>query len=410
MDRSEAASCRRDSQMDSDLNDAASTPRHVHLLESAPMGHGPSWLELFIEAVSPCSPRLTLSYPRNARYESWLRSQECLPPDTVLRPMPVREGRLHKHTLAEAAEVNADVTLITYLDDIVHGRVGPIHTWNGGSVWGIWFNPVSPQTMSWMNPKLLISGRTRRRHQQQRALREPGEWLTGIFVLDNMLADRICQSESRSTVVLPDPWFSDPKGEKAAARRQLGLPEGGTLFLHAGVADPRKGIGDAVRAWQTLDQSTNACLLRVGDVPDADATQLQALADSGTAIFRPGWASASDLDKYLISSDWVLLPYRDHEGSSAFLAGAAQAGRPILAADYGVIGARVTQYVMGETFAHKSVEDLSGTIAAAVNKDTFRYQQGLAQYASEHSRSRFLSVVRRAWGLTTAYGPAGSDD
>ncbi len=374
-------------------------PRHIHLIESGPLGHGPLWLGYMLDALQPCVDRITITHPDLPAYRTLQRrASDC--ERLTLRPIAWRsDKRSWRDALAQARALRADLTLLTFVDTIIKRYHGDLRRKLGTPILGIWFLPNPRQSVPRFDLRRLYSGQARGRHRDQRVLRHVPDWLSGVFVLDELLKERISPRPGLEVHVLPDPWPTRPTISREQARAQLGLPSDRKIFLHFGVANRRKGLADAIEAWNRLNGEPQALLFRAGLTLDDEVRMLAPLTDRGQAILKNERIPDAEVDLCFRACDWVLLPYRRHEGSSGLLSAAAAASRPVIAADYSVIGERVRSENLGLVFEHLSVEGLARAIHEAIHTATEQYAEPLRAYAASHDVEHFNQALRTGLNL-----------
>ncbi|MDJ0927404.1 MAG: glycosyltransferase [Gammaproteobacteria bacterium] len=375
--------------------------RHIHLIEPAPnLGHGPLWLGYLIDALQPALQTLTVTYPDTDSYGEIVQPRAAANRNIIARAYSWRRGKhAWRASFEGARDLRSDLTFLSDLGLLFKRVSEDLRQLTGNAIWGIWFNPPAPRGGTFWNPRRLVSRRARTAHREQVALRRAPDWLSGIWVLDAALIDLFTPRPGLQLRVLPDPWPSVPGIDRETARRALRLPLDQSLFLHPGVDAARKGLSDAIAAWQQLEEETNAVLLRVGRTNTRDAALLNELGTAGRAILRDERIPDEELDHYLRACDWLVLPYRWHESSSGLLTGAAVAGRPVIAADHGVIGRRVRDAQLGLVFPHLSVDGLAATVREALRTPPKQFDAGLRAFALEHDHEHFAAALRGAWGL-----------
>ncbi|MCC6212571.1 MAG: glycosyltransferase [Burkholderiales bacterium] len=374
-------------------------PRHIHLIEPMRLGHGPLWLRYMIGALEPCLDRLTVTLPELPEYES---VQRQFPAERLrFRTFPWHGDKMGwMRTIESARRVRADATIFTYLDVVLRkAAAAPIGRLAGPSVWGVWFMPVPRSRASAWDLSWLLRRDARRQRRKQRVQERPPRWLAGAWVCDPLLRERISPRAGQTIGVLPDPWPSRPAAGMADARRQLRLPEGKSLFLHLGVPGPRKGLIDAVAAWRRAGGLDDAVLVRAGTMDPGESDAMAPLLAQGRAILHEGYVPDERLDLYLRACDWVLMPYRHHEGSSSLLSGAAAAGRPVIAPDYGVLGGRVQGSGLGIVFPHLSVDGFADALGRAAGLPIESFAEALRQYSAGHTVADFAAALRAPLGL-----------
>jgi len=128
--------------------------------------------------------------------------------------------------------------------------------------------------------------------------------------------------------------------DRASARRSLGLPAEGHVFLAIGFIQPHKGFDRAVRAFTGLGAS-GAQLHVVGSVRVeepayvAHFNELQAMTSATAgAELHTGFVSDELFDRWLVAADTVVLPYREI-WSSGVMERAALYGTPVIATAVG---------------------------------------------------------------------------
>lgn len=366
----------------------------VRLIEPHVLGHGPLWLDYMAGAFASVCDELTVIHPRHASYsgleaaaQRWRARGRCR---IELESVALDVGRDRmpaEWTLARACEPGVDVSLVTFVDQTVWGprhlrhRVGAPRS----AIWGVWFSVVDPANGFARRLRALHSPLAQWERRCTRAQASPPAWLDGAFFLDRSFADRVALRGDKR--VLPELWRTRPRMERAAMRERLGLPLDATIFLHFGTAEPRKGLRDCIEAWQRVKPP--AFLFRLGEVAPRDQPGMRRLVEAGRAMHHPGWIPEDLADAGLRASDWVLLPYRRHAGSSGVLSAAAAARRPVIAADYGLIGERVRRDGLGLSFEHESVAALAAAVGSAAQRDGSAYAPALDRFAAARTIEAF---------------------
>jgi len=359
------------------------------------------WLQHMIEALLPCVERLTVTVPALAEYLDI--EQRLLHPERVaFRSFPWRgDKRDWLAMLKSPHRVTSDVLVLTYLDVVLRKAAGvQIDRLADCPVWGIWFMPAPRKRMSLWNIAWLTNADYRKQRRQQLILRRPPRWLSGAWVCDPLLQERISPRQGQSIHTLPDAWPSRPVSDAGDARKQLGLPAGETLFLHLGDSSNRKGLLDAIGAWERIADLPRVTLVRAGVMAPGQADAMKALILRGRAILHEGYVPDKKMDLYLRACDWILMPYRQHEGSSGLLSGAAAAGRPVISSDYGLLGYRVSSSRLGIVFPHMSVEGLADAVRRATSTPIEDFAGSLGQFSAGHTVADFAAALRSPLGLT----------
>ncbi len=146
---------------------------------------------------------------------------------------------------------------------------------------------------------------------------------------------------------LPDPLpRSLPEAEA--------VPSGDRVrFLLYGALARRKGVVRLVRALEVLDGESRARIEVAvrGEVQDADTgqalTRLQRLGGDLAVDVELGRLPRTELERQILSADWLVAPYERFIGSSGVIVEGAAAGKPVLVDSFGLVGALVRRYGLG---------------------------------------------------------------
>jgi glycosyltransferase involved in cell wall biosynthesis len=150
--------------------------------------------------------------------------------------------------------------------------------------------------------------------------------------------------------VVPDPAIQSKDVGVQKSRRQLGLPDRGSLLLFFGALRYDKGPDVLLEALQRLRGDWHAVIAgRPGWLSEAEAARYRSrLTDPARLILRLGFVSDADVPSYFEAADAVVLPYRSaFLGTSGVLQRAAGAGKPVIATDVGDIGSTVRTAGLG---------------------------------------------------------------
>jgi len=129
-----------------------------------------------------------------------------------------------------------------------------------------------------------------------------------------------------------------------------------TSFLLFGALTQRKGIFEVLRALETLDATTGSriSVIFAGELDQTVRLRflrrvrelLQHRPDLSVEVVDRHIEDA-ELAERLSRCDWILLPYQRFVGSSGVLVWATAARKPVVAQDYGLVGALVRRYGLG---------------------------------------------------------------
>ncbi len=128
------------------------------------------------------------------------------------------------------------------------------------------------------------------------------------------------------------------RGDRAAARRELGVPDGAVAVLCFGLMRPYKGVGTLLEAVERLEPGLPLVLLLAGEPWRGAGEELRrALGRPGLAgrvIRRLEWIGEAEAGAWFDAADAAVLPYRSATGS-AVAARALAWGLPVVASRVG---------------------------------------------------------------------------
>lgn len=202
--------------------------------------------------------------------------------------------------------------------------------------------------------------------------------------------------------VLPDPWFGPFDARwREAGRTALGLGEQDFALLSLGKQDRRKGIDFLLEVFPVVAERTSAKLVIVGTIAASFADAFEGLKKRfpGRVLHVNGFVPEADLPHYFAAADAFLLPYsEDFTATSGTLARAAASGVPVLATAHGLVGFRVRDRRMGETFgAHDTLSflrALEGLISRDAAQRDATYEHCL-RFAATCTLEKYQAAVRK---------------
>lgn len=156
---------------------------------------------------------------------------------------------------------------------------------------------------------------------------------------------------SRDVAVhLPEVLAAAPPASPPAFMAQA-EPHRRTALLF-GALDTRKGLHLVLEAAERLDrvQQEQFCLVLAGKLVEPDlAPRIERLIRESRVqvVFEDRFVEENEIQPMIAAVDLNLVPYVGHIGSSGVLVRAAAAGKPVLATDFGVVGAHVRRYRLG---------------------------------------------------------------
>lgn len=205
------------------------------------------------------------------------------------------------------------------------------------------------------------------------ALRNPH--LQTLFSLDPFATTQLAAwAGNTECVFLPEPlWI--PESAPTSSRITDGLEDGRRRLVLFGSLDKRKGLCvvlDALEGLSTTHQRKLALLL-AGRLADSERRELRERIASFEQrsevklVLSDQHIPEEEVQALLRSCDLVLVTYVRHVGSSGVLVRAAAAGVPVLASNYGVVGAQVRRHRLGLAIDSTSASDIRDALAAWVD-------------------------------------------
>jgi glycosyltransferase involved in cell wall biosynthesis len=225
-----------------------------------------------------------------------------------------------------------------------------------------------------------------------------------------VLDERFATTHTSSHLWLPDIYaeFDDLPAESSQettewSRRLAELLDGGQkgpVVVYVGTSDRRRGYDTLLRL--ALDEG--GCFLHCGrrdreyEAADADIgarrtalAERGALLETGERYRRPQTAAA-----FLAAATCVVLPYRQHEGSSGVMLQAVAAGRPVVVPDGGLMAFRVQSFGLGATYADGDLRQMRRCFDEMRAAGPAPYEQALTKFAALFSRRQVAAAVAAA--------------
>lgn len=231
-------------------------------------------------------------------------------------------------------------------------------------------------------------------------LRNPA--LARVFSLDPYFDGHAGRGRARSRKVerLADPAFPLP----AATGDVRSAPSGRTLFLLFGSLTERKGVLillDALRLMHPLAADRCAVLIAGNLDPtlrSAVNERLAALARCQPSLWielHDRYVPANELATLVHASDVVLAPYQRFVGSSGVMIWAANAGKPIVTQDYGLLGKLARDYALGHAVDTTDARTLGAVIASIAHDGAGKFfdPDRAGEFLIDRSPRNFASAL-----------------
>lgn len=224
--------------------------------------------------------------------------------------------------------------------------------------------------------------------------------LSTVFSLDPYAVEAINALHPRGEVcvALPEP-LGLQSGSDVPALLRRAKPERKTLLLF-GALDTRKGLIVLLDAVEGLPQAAQERLTLVlaGKLVEESLRPRveQALEHARLhVLFEDRFLDEAEILPLIEAVDLNVLPYVGHLGSSGVLVRAAHAGKPVIASDYGVVGAHVNRYGLGLTVDTNTPEALAEALARWLDHpETLPYNaESAARFAQANTGEAFARTL-----------------
>jgi glycosyltransferase involved in cell wall biosynthesis len=236
-----------------------------------------------------------------------------------------------------------------------------------------------------------------------RLLRFPN--LNTLFCLDGYAAEHINQVYGTEQAIhLADPVQIYPVRAAAvsALRQTLGVDPHRQTFLLFGALSARKGLQQVIEAAALLPSHLcqQISLLLVGPIAAAEQDALQQQIAALTAakpiqvITQHEFIPDAVIQSYFHLADVVLAPYQRHVGMSAILVRAAAAEKPVIAADFGLMGEVTRRYGLGLAIAADQPPSIAAAMRRMLEETTaIGDRVGMRTFAAHNTAERFASQI-----------------
>lgn len=227
-----------------------------------------------------------------------------------------------------------------------------------------------------------------------------------LFCLDPYVVDILNGWPGRHRAVhLPTParalQTNTNEGILDDLRRRHAIDPARHVFLMLGGIGPRRGIYPVLDALARLEPAAarQVCLLLVGRQSNrarlAQAITATAAAAPVQIVTRDEFIAESEIGAYYALADVVLATHVNHVGTSVSLVQAAAAGKPVIAAELGLLGALTQRNGLGLTVDSHDPGAIAAALRAmlAAPPGHFVDQAKAQQFVQTHSVDAFVEVL-----------------
>jgi glycosyltransferase involved in cell wall biosynthesis len=396
------------------MNPAGASPgRPSPLLVYEPRteGHHLNWLRMITEDLLSAEVPVTLALDLRPEGQPKVREQlsGLLPADGWLNAREESHFKLTALARCLAKSGAANVFLCAF-DEIASsvcrraafGILPPAEL--RGRMGGIYHRPRFLVAPRWSPNRWLKQLGFHRlvRHEYFRQL---------LFLDEYLTADLQTAWPQAPFSFLPGPCPPAYQGARTAARQQLNLPNHSCVFLFYGGAYRRKGLHLVVRALLELPVETPAFLLCAGQQdPSADTTQglQQLIRQNRACMLNHDHIPLAEERACFIGSDFVLLPYINHFGTSDVLLRAIAASKPVIVSNEQLLGRLAREHGLGLVFPSGDVPALRECIrqAAALPPGQIAgFSAATRRCAQRFSRENYRHALLKSLGVLPAPSP-----
>lgn len=222
-----------------------------------------------------------------------------------------------------------------------------------------------------------------------------------------VLAKRVLQPAR--TRLVGDPVPQPPRIGKESARRLLGLDLDGRYIGILGTLDDRKAVPKLLAAFRKAKLSSNDRLLLAGNLAPSFSTLIdndyQDLVRSGRLVILNRFLTAAELAHGYEALDVATIIYDSFPGLASLALKAIAAGTPIIANDFGWLGAMIRRFDIGTSTDIRDSDSFATALCAALeNSCRLEPSEPIRRLLAFHSEDNFASLMTK--GLKQAGGLA----
>lgn len=206
---------------------------------------------------------------------------------------------------------------------------------------------------------------------------------------------------------VPDPVEDFPNDcSKRDARKKLGLPTEGFIFLHFGTLTKEKGSDIFLESIPLVKE--NAFWLIAGkpvSLSRNDISDFKKKLDKPNRLITHLGFIPDELFKYYFKScDIVVLPYRfNYIGTSGILQTATGASKPVIASRVGQIGEIVEKEKLGFVVSPNCPQKLAKKMEDIISKklSPTEFEPSIRKYAQRHNWKQMAFKIRKGYVRTS---------
>ncbi len=270
---------------------------------------------------------------------------------------------------AYANNVSPDVVYLPYLDYCLYA-IGLLGSPFDDCPWaGLTMRPsFHYRAMGVMAPRPALAGV--KKALFFRVLRE--HHLHKLLTIDEPLANYLTDTRkvSNKASFFPEPAEFVELPARSEAKRMFSLASERKLILLYGAVTARKGVVELLRALATPMFSPVVDVLLAGKVSEPGVLEMLAepwvrtLRDAGRLKILDRFIEPAEEFTLFAAADIIWLGYWGHYNASGVLVQAANAGRPLLACEEGVLGWQTQRHGLGRTVNPADTAEVAAAVDA----------------------------------------------
>ena len=179
--------------------------------------------------------------------------------------------------------------------------------------------------------------------------------ISNLFILNDSSSVCVLNKiwKTRRFKYLPDPFVSINTNKSHFLRRELGIGNNKTIFLHFGAMSARKGTLQIFNMIENTNVHTleNICVIFAGkvgkDIKEQFYNKYNLLKDKVKIIIDDEFIDYERIGSYLLTCDYVLLPYTYTSLSSGVIGYCAQFNKPAIGPNRGLLGKLIRKNRLG---------------------------------------------------------------
>lgn len=307
-----------------------------------------------------------------------------------------------------AHKLKADHCVVMWFDHILQLPLA-LHRRFPCAISGICFRPMF-HYLQWDHQALSFTDRLKAWRQLLlyfSAVRHPQ--LQNLFCLDPFVP-RMINNLSQYNKALPLPEPVEPRFKPIdqidldTLKKTLKVEPQRKILLFFGAIAARKGIFELIRSLKQLSPKTcqKITLLLVGEIVHPAERQkiiplIQDLKDTTSIqiILREEYVYHDDMVNYFALADIILAPYQKHIGMSNILLQAAAAGKPVISANYGLMGRMIHIHELGIATDTLQAQAIAKAIEKALNQPSSELcnQEKMMNWVLENTPEKFSATI-----------------